>query len=151
MIPPIILTVAILIPSIVLVGPLLAFVFGRWRAGQRSEAVLRYFDAEQRPVIASYYKVMGIVLAALILGGALCYWIDGSAMALLVVLLIVAPAATFLLVLGWFGLSLIGFFISAATETVPGCCSRCDYDLRGIENGRCPECGHVVGVQMAES
>lgn len=142
------LTAAILIPTLVLVGPLLAFAFGRWRTAQRTEAVLRYFDAEQRPVLASYYKMFGLLIGLCVVGVSLCMFLEKGSAIVLVVIGMLLPAGTFLLIFGWYGLTLIAYFVSASSETVPGCCSRCDYDLRGIDGGRCPECGHVVGVAM---
>jgi len=49
--------------------------------------------------------------------------------------------------LGWW----FGHWLSPPKRTIPGHCSRCLYNLRGVTGGRCPECGATVNSQVARN
>jgi len=140
----------LLVVGAMVLGPLLAYWVGRVRATQRSEAAREYYVAEQRPAAVAYYQLGLVALVVLTAGAGLCIWLGRSVATVLLLILVVGPAGALLVMLGLFGLTMIGGFVIGGKEPVPGYCTKCDYDLRGIADGRCPECGHVMGVRMTK-
>jgi len=123
------------------VGPLGGYLLGLWRCARRSPQAIAYYVSQHRSLVVSFYKATGLSLAGLLAGKLISLAATGVAPGI-AGLAPLAPAAILLVAMVPVGLSIGPQFVLASNEPTPGCCAKCDYDLRGSPETRCPECGH---------
>jgi hypothetical protein len=94
-------------------------------------------------VIATVAPTIGVFFGAIAMGiGAAVLDDDGEIAAPFVVLIVLfGYGVPICMVSVVAGLVTVRIIRGRWTSARPGHCSRCDYDLAGLESGGCPECG----------
>jgi hypothetical protein len=140
---------AILVLFILLIidiaGPSIAYRIMRAKASRRSDAARDHFEAGQRRQLRAHYWAGAVMVVAFAIGLTVYHGSGGFRRADLISSLAIC-AAIVTVFWGGMGLVVVGSFVKSARAPVPGCCAKCDYDLRGITSERCPECGKQIDI-----
>lgn len=132
----------LLFAGVAVACPGIGYAIGLARARRRSPEAGDYFVSQQRAMLVSFYKVTFCAGVPLVVGMS----ITGTTqmiLALIVGVTLLCPALLVLVAMVPVGLTMSVALVLCAGEPLPGCCAKCDYDLRGSPDCRCPECGYA--------